>query len=48
MVQRKNQTNIDLQAELTEGERDLRRKIEIVIGVFKKSADKLSRVDREW
>ena len=34
--------------ELTHGERDLRKRIDIVHNVFKKASEKLTRIDREW
>lgn len=48
LLSRKGQKCIEDKEELSQGERDLRKKVEIIIQVFKTSADRLSRVDREW
>ena len=37
-----------MQFEMTKGERDLRKKIDIVYRIFKQASQKLNRVDRNW
>ena len=38
----------EMQFEMANGERDLRKKIDIVYRVFKQASQKLNRVDRNW